>query len=292
MKNNSFLIRFFLKVITSFLWLLLLVISKKLEAQSLLWKVTGNDVPGPSYLYGTIHIKDPRVFEWRDSVFNRLNQCNAFAGEIDLKKENLLKASEYMILPDGQTLHDRFTPEEYLMIRDAVKACSGFDLAMLDKFKPASLVALCLLSNAPSGLPATIDEMLYQYAVDNGKRVTGIETLEEQAALIDKIPDSYVVEYFRNLHGQEEEFEKLIHCYRSADLNCLWELMQDQESGTLLNDELIRMRNYRMTERLLPLVRQQSIFIAIGSGHLPGDEGVIALLRKAGFMVEPERILP
>lgn len=292
MKNNRFLFSLFLEVSIPFLGLLLLTGSVKLEAQSLLWKVTGNDAPGPSYLYGTIHIKDPRVFEWRDSVFNRLNQCNTFAGEIDLKQENLLKAAEYMVLPDGQTLHDRFTPEEYLMIRDAVKACSGFDLPMLDKFKPASLIALCFIGNTPSGLPATIDEMLYQYAVDKGKQVTGIETLEEQVALIDKIPDSYVVEYFRNLDAQQEEFEKLIHCYRSADLNCLWELMQDQESGTLLNDELIRMRNYRMTERLLPLVRQQSVFIAIGSGHLPGDEGVIALLRKAGFAVEPEQIVP
>ena len=66
--------------------------------------------------------------------------------------------------------------------------------------------------------------------------------------------------------------------------------MQDEESGALLNDELIRVRNYRMTERLIPIIKEQGTFIAIGSGHLPGAEGVIALLRKEGFVVEPVRI--
>jgi uncharacterized protein YbaP (TraB family) len=59
----------------------------------------------------------------------------------------------------------------------------------------------------------------------------------------------------------------------------------------MLNDELIRTRNIRMTERVIPLIRQKSTFIAVGSGHLPGMEGIIALLRKEGFAVEPERIV-
>jgi hypothetical protein len=115
-------------------------------------------------------------------------------------------------------------------------------------------------------------------------------TAEEQIALFDKIPDSYVLEYFKNIDGQKVEFEKLISAYRSANLDSLWLLIQDEESGALLNDELITLRNYRMTERIVPLIKQQPTFVAIGTGHLPGEEGVIALLRKEGYIVEPEKL--
>jgi len=263
----------------------------KVISQSLLWKISGNDLSSPSYLYGTIHIKDQRIFDWKDSVYSRINLCKAFAGEIDLSLKNIIKASEYMVLPEGQTLHDRFTQGEYKLIQDAVKSCSGYELSLFDKLKPASLIALCFLGNNTVGLEATVDELLYQKAVTCGKKIIGIETVEEQAALLDKIPDRYVLEYFKNLDEQEDEFERLISCYRRADLDSLWILMQDEESGILLNDELIRVRNYRMTERVIPMIRQQSTFIAIGSGHLPGSEGVIALLRKEGYELEPVRII-
>jgi hypothetical protein len=216
--------------------------------------------------------------------------CDAFAGEIELSAQNLLKAAKLLLLPEGQTLHGRFSPVNYQLIKDAVKTCSGYDLTLFDRFKPASLVALCYNGGNDSGMQATVDELLYQQAVAGGKKIIGIETIEEQAALLDMIPDSYVVDFFRNMDAQDKEFEKLIRCYRRADLDSLWILMQDEESGAMLNEELIRQRNYRMAERIIPVIRQQSTFIAIGSGHLPGIEGVLSLLKKEGFLVEPVRL--
>ncbi len=271
-------------LVAAMMWL---IFPMKVISQSLLWKISGNGMASPSYLYGTIHLKDQRVFEWRDSVYIRLNRCQAFAGEIDLSLSNMMKAAALFLLPEGQTLHDRFSSEEYELVRSAVKSCSGYDLAMFDKVKPVALIAICFGQNGMQHMEATVDELLYQKAVDNEKKVIGIETVEEQVAMMDKIPDNYVVEFFENLGEQQEEFDKLIRCYRKADLDSIFILMQHEESGTLLDDELIRARNYRMAERIVPLLRQQSTFIAIGSGHLPGIEGVIALLRKEGYTVEP-----
>jgi uncharacterized protein len=269
---------------------IVLALSGDAWSQSLLWKISGEPGAAPSYLYGTIHLKDPRVFEWKDSVYHRIDLCSAFAGEIDLNAVNLAKAAGLMMLPKGQTLRDRFTPAEYSMVQQAVKTCSGYELSLFNNLKPVALIALCYLNNSSAGLEATVDELLYQKAVSDGKNISGLETIEEQVALLDKIPDSYVVEYFSNLGEQETEFEKLIRCYQRADLDSIWLLVQDEESGVMLNDDMIRSRNYRMAERILPLIRQQTTFIAIGSGHLPGEEGVIALLRKEGYAVEPVRI--
>jgi uncharacterized protein YbaP (TraB family) len=282
MRKNNILSGVFL--------ILTVLISQQTKPQSLLWKITGNTLSSPSYLYGTIHIKDKRVFEWQEAVYARLGECSNYAGELDLNMENIMKAAGYMLLPEGQTLHDRFSAEEYDLVKDAVKSCSGYELALLDKLKPISLVALCFSVKSAEELEATVDELLYKKAVEGGKQIIGLETVEEQVVLLDKIPDSYVLEYFRNLDEQEKEFNNLIRFYRNADLDSLWLMMQDEESGSMLNDEMIRVRNHRMTERILPLIRKQSTFIAIGSGHLPGNEGIIALLRNEGYVVEPERI--
>lgn len=192
-----------------------------------------------------------------------------------------------MRLPEGQTLHDRFTDEEYKLIRDAIKSCSGHDLAAFDKIKPPALISLCFTGNKSGGLDATVDELLYREARSADIPTFGIETVEEQIALFDKIPDSYVVEYFRTIENQHEEFIKMIRNYRNADLDSLLILIEHEESGALLNDELIRFRNYRMTERIIPMITERTFFIAMGVGHLPGNEGVIELLRKQNFIVEP-----
>ncbi len=257
------------------------------QSQSLLWKISGNDLSMPSYLYGTIHISDPAVFEWKSWVYSYVDSCEAFAAELDLSMETMITIAGKMMLPEGQTLHDHFTPEEYDLIAKAVKECSGYELSMFNRIKPPALIAICFGNNPPEGLEATVDELLYRYARSKDIPTFGIEKIEEQIALFDEIPDSYVVEYFRNIDNQGHEMETLIRCYRNADLDSLLILIQDEESGALLNDELIKKRNYRMTERIIPLIKDQAVFIAIGSGHLPGDEGLIALLRKEGYTLEP-----
>jgi uncharacterized protein YbaP (TraB family) len=258
------------------------------SGQSLLWKITGNGLHSPSYIYGTIHLTDARIFEDQDSVFGRLDRCDAFAAELDLSMATMLEISGKMLLPDEETLHDRFTTDEYELIRQAVSQCSGYELSMFDRVKPPALISVCFANRQPDDLEATVDVMLYRYAKQRGKLTFAIESVDEQIALFDKIPDSYVLEYFRNIEEQDRELEKLIRCYRNADLDSLGILIRQEESGSLLNEELITLRNFRMTERIMPLISAQSVFVAIGSGHLPGKDGIIELLRREGYNVVPD----
>ena len=264
-----------------------LFILPEVKSQSLLWKISGNGSNGSSYLYGTIHLTDPRVFEWKDSVYGVMDRCEAYAGEIELSMGNLMKAAGMLLLPEGQTLSARFSEADYQVLAEGIKSCSGFDLALFDRLKPPALVSLCFSKKQPGDLEATVDELLYQRAATGGKITYGIESVEEQAALLDEIPDHYVLDYFKNLNQQHAEFEMLIKAYRNADLDSIEHLITEEESGVMLNDKLIRIRNHRMAERIIPMVLKHSVFIAIGSGHLPGSEGVITLLRKAGFEVVP-----
>ncbi len=263
-----------------------LVPSAHLISQSVFWKITDGSAR-ISYIYGTIHLTDPSVFEWDDSIYTRIGQCTLYVGEIDLSPANLLKASSLMILPGEETLKEKFSPADYEIIRTGLKTCSGYDIGFFDRLKPPALMGLCYVSGEGERLDATVDELLFQFAHSKGLTVKGLETVEEQVALFDHIPDAYVVDFFRNFDQNKSETEQLIDLYRRGDLDSLYALMQEEETDALMNQEIITYRNYRMAERLKPILREQSVFIAVGAGHLPGNDGIIALLRKSGFTIQP-----
>lgn len=279
-----------IKKLISVVTIILLLLPLQVWSQSLLWKISGNGTSSSSYLYGTIHIQDRRVFEWPEVILSKIDECSMFSGELNLTELDMNETTSLFFLPDGETLSDIFTPQEYQMIREALQKCSGMDISLFERVKPVTLVAVCLTIGKEGDMDAPVDDLLMRYAGSHQKTIRGIETIEEQMQLLDKIPNEYVVEFFRNMDQQQAEMEKLIRIYQKADLDSIYIVMQEEESGALLNDELIQNRNYIMAERTIPWIKEQSVFIAVGAGHLPGEEGLINLYRKEGFKVEPVEI--
>ncbi len=86
-----------------------------------------------------------------------------------------------------------------------------------------------------------------------------------------------------------ETTRKLADAYMSGDLNALYSIMTDPDTGmdTEEADTLINRRNSSWVDLLMGILPTTSVLIVVGAGHLPGDTGVISLLRKAGFSVTP-----
>jgi uncharacterized protein YbaP (TraB family) len=258
-----------------------------LAAQSMLWKITGNDLKAASYIYGTIHIKDKRVFVFNDSVSAAFEKCEAVALEVDLSTENLVLLSQKMILPGDQTLKDLFTDEEYELIKTVVEKVSGLDIGLFDRLKPITLLSLVMNYQFANDVDVSVDEYFYRKAKELDKEVIGIETIEEQLGIMDSIPYEYIIDYFRNIDKAQEDIENIISLYRAEQLDELLEMMQKDKSMVMISKNLLTDRNIRMAERIQPIINGQSTFIAIGAGHLPGKEGIINLLSGKGYMVEP-----
>jgi len=258
-----------------------------LAAQSMLWKITGNDLKATSYIYGTIHIKDKRVFLFNDSVSAAFEKCKAVALEVDLSTENLILLSQKMILPGDQTLKDLFADEEYKLIKTVVEDVSGLGIGLFDRLKPITLLSLVMNYQFASDVDVSVDEYFYRKAKELDKEVIGIETIEEQLEIMDSIPYEYIIDYFRNIDKAQEDIENIISLYRSAQLEELLEMMQKDKSMVMISKNLLTDRNIRMAERIQPMINGQSTFIAIGAGHLPGKEGIINLLSAEGYIVEP-----
>ena len=285
MKTNRF---------REFIILLCLVVSANLyllevHGQSLLWKISGGDLDATSYLYGTIHIKDKRVYGFSDSVITAFEKCDAFAMEVDLNPENLAQLSQKMILPDDQTLQDLFTKEEYQLIKTVVEDIIGMDILLFNELKPIAILSLVMNYQFANDVDVSVDEYFYSEAIAQDKNIIGIETIEEQLEILEKIPNDYIVDYFKNIDQAKEDIEIIIKLYRSAELEDLLEMMLKDKSMVMIQQTLLTDRNIKMSERIQKLIKEQSVFIAVGAGHLPGLEGIINILTRAGYNVAPVR---
>lgn len=281
--------------------LLLLLLSQQLPAQSpahkenaLLWRITVPQQPLPSYLFGTIHSEDARVLELPPAVMQALHDSRHFVMEIVPDAAVSEQLGRSMLLPSDQRLATLLDPPLYEQTK-RVLVEHGFPVRGAERMKPWALVMMLNMPKPVTGL--FLDQLLHDIAVAEGKEVGGIETVEEQIESLDGLTMAVQIELLRHTLEHYEEntvvTEKLIDAWLRRDLAELHRLGSESNEGLpseidlLLQTRLIDVRNARMAERIAPLVKRGGVFVAVGALHLPGRQGLIALLRQRGFKVEP-----
>jgi uncharacterized protein len=266
------------------------------QYNTLLWEISGNGLEKPSYLYGTMHLKDKRVFNFGDSVMVKFSQCNAFAGEVIFDKEAIksnaasLRAS--MMMPGDTTLKLLLGRADYKMVKKAARKRLGVLAFVINKIKPIYSSMLISEPALKKDESKVLDEYFQDLAASKKMKLIGIESIEEQLSALDKIPlreqADMLVEELKADHSVEQEMEGMISLYCSGNLDSLLTLMNLRGMmSENFNDALLLKRNYVMAERIGIFIKDHHAFIGIGAAHLPGKEGVIELLRAQGFTVRP-----
>src|SRR5690606_16333022 len=128
-----------------------------------------------------------------------------------------------------------------------------------------------------SGNRQFLDEYLYHLAKEKNKEVIGLETIEEQVSALESIT---IREQFdmilKNIDKQQKEsksYAKMLKVYRKQDLDGLLQMLKKSSFSEVSYRQLIIDRNHTMTERMIPLMKKNIVFVAVGAGHLPGAEG-------------------
>ncbi len=255
--------------------------------EALLWQISGDKSQGISYLYGTIHLKDKRVFVYADTVLSHLDSCDKLVLEIDLNPFNLLQYSDLMMLPDDTSLHDIFKPEDLNVIRGVVENITGMDFTTLEKLKPVVLLSLVMQHQLGGDMDYTLDEYIYKKGIEKKKEVIGLETVAEQFTILETIPLDIITDYLKNPESEEEELELMICKYIESDVHELLYTLQKDHRMVILKKEFLDDRNRRMAEKIDELMHENSIMVAVGAAHLPGENGIIRLLAQKGYDVRP-----
>ena len=173
---------------------LLMVAAVALGTQAqLLWKVSGNGLQKPSYIFGTYHLAPLSTKDSIAALPQAMQDAQQVYGEVVMadmmKPEFLALMQQQMMLPADTTLKSLFTQEQYETVGRLVKEYMQMDLAMLDRLKPAALVqqlsVLFCLKHTPGFNPQEqLDTYFQQEAAKQGKKVAGLETIQSQVDVL------------------------------------------------------------------------------------------------------------
>lgn len=260
-------------------------------AQSLLWRVSGSDILSPSYLYGTIHIQDSRVFAFDSTVWRCFQSCEALAVELLLDELDYGTVREQMLLPKDKTIAQMLPKEDFALLDSLCKAKLGASALFFSKMKPFFLSSALQQADIPQQEPLPLDLFLLQQARNRGMQCYGLEDYMEQIKATDAISlDDQLKILQQMLHDTSDMaagFDSLVIAYLNFDLGVISEMLRDTLLPDNFNQVLVEKRNVTMFKGFRKLAKKQHVFCAVGTAHLTGEKGLIALLRKKGYVVEP-----
>ena len=269
------------------------VVSAQKLPSTLLWKIEGKGLQKPSYLYGTMHLTDERIFNLGDSLYKAIEHSDGFAIEVDPAE---------------------FTP---LVINEAKKSILGSerikDMMPEDKFKKYGKQLSERLhknendittedvlreknnwiqeSYSKGEMQTFLDTYLFDIARREGKWTGGVEDAKDQEGLIDLVDESDIEELAMSENNDDTKKaedamgEYFIEAYIRNDLNVIDSISNSGDS--LYEDAMLVKRNKKMAFRMDSLCHERSMVFAVGAAHLPGEKGLIALLKEKGFTVTP-----
>ena len=263
------------------------------EGQGILWRIDGAAAQ-PSYLLGTIHSDDARITTLPVTITNIFQQADSFSGEIEMDLPNLMQASQATLLPEGESLQQLLDSTLYQQTVRLL-AAYGMPELVVQRMKPWAAAATLSLPRPQTGL--FLDMLLYTQAASQGKRVYGLETVPEQVAAMETMPQDVQISMLRDAVTQHDELdqiiEQLIKAYLQRDLDALDAISEramqqsDARVARIFESEVVVNRNHRMVERMQPRLQEGNAFIAVGALHLTGKDGLLNLLRNQGYRVTP-----
>ena len=265
------------------------------QDNAIYWSIMDGDRQA-GYLLGTIHSEDPRVLDFPESFLHQLESNQVFAMELVPDLPTMKKLNEYMHYQDGTSLESQLGPERFAKVRELLLSHYQVPADRLELMKVWAVVMTLSVPPPETGL--FMDFSLSLRATGGGLRVVGLESLDQQLSFLEDMPavqqlellDQALVEYDRvgELHDQ------MLITYLAGDLQVLKKEVEEQmdqltlEAKNYFIVQGIDARNYHMLESLLPLLAESTVFVAVGALHLPGNQGLISLLRENGYILQPE----
>jgi uncharacterized protein YbaP (TraB family) len=263
--------------------------AQRLE-NSTLWKIEGNGLQEPSYLFGTIHITCDATIE--PDVKKALDATTQVVLEIDMDDPNLqTKMMQGMYMTNNTTLKDLVPESDFIAIDSLFIKNMGMSVKMMQNVKPFFLTATLYpkLLDCPM---QSFETELMKIAKEQNEEINGLETIEDQIQVFETIPyEAQVKDLVRsakdNLSYDKAMFAKMLEIYEEENITAMITMMNDENYSSVAEhqDKLLDNRNIKWIPKISAYAKAQPTFFAVGAGHLAGDNGVISLLRKAGYEV-------
>lgn len=277
----------------------LLLLTVKCQQQtapksSLLWEISGKGLQSPSWLYGTIHAICPDDNHFSPATLDGLKQSKTLYVEVNMDdKQEISRLRSAALMPEPYSFKALFAEDDYVKVSTWYRNTLNIDLAQLDKLKPVIIYSLMLHKFAATtcSQPASVDAQLRKLAKAQQLPVKSLETVMDQLALFDSIPDTeeaaMMLKSITDTAKSRELYHNMITAYKQGDIQSLYSQITETEDMLRYKDLLLDRRNRNWISIISNEAGKASTFFAVGVGHLGGNMGVIELLRKEGYTVKP-----
>jgi len=279
-------------IVLSYVLAVITAYGQSSDENSLLWKISGNGLEQPSYVYGTFHLLCPADLQIQDKVQEAFDESDQLILELDFDDPSVMPTiQQNMMYKDGTTAKDYLNEEEYNLVKGFFSDSLNMPFQRLQAIKPFFLSSMTLM-HFLGCQPASFEQKLTSMAKENNLEVKGLETVEEQLGFIENIPmdmqKKMLLENMKEYDKSRKMFDKMISHYLGGDINGINDIVDEYMSDEYaeFKDELLLKRNKNWVPDIEKLAKDKPSFIAVGAGHLPGEGGVIDLLREEGYTVE------
>ncbi|WP_417609360.1 TraB/GumN family protein [Owenweeksia hongkongensis] len=278
--------------------LLLAVLPVKAQKSSLLWKIKNPETKAVSYIFGTYHLIGSAYLDENAPVKKAYEEAETVVVETELDSSAMMMVAMKAMMLDN-SLKSLVDSADYVLLKQEIEPIIGMPISQFDNVKPIMLSTMYSVAKAQEVTPkdftfdgTPIDLFFAEDGKEKGKKVVPLETAMEQAEILF---DSQTVEeqaaaLVENVKAEVEDdlSAEILDAYQKQDLDKLWELSQDWDESmgemTLLLDD----RNKKWIPKLKPLLDEGRVFIAVGALHLPGEMGVLELLKAEGYKVSSQ----
>lgn len=280
------------RIILLFTMMAISYIAKAQDLENtLLWKVSGKNIETPSYLYGTMHVVCEVNFD--EDVNKALEETTQMYLELDMDEPNFqMEMMKLMMMKDGITLKSLLSEEDQKALNVFLKENLGYDLSLLNNLKPFFISSMLYPKILDCEMKA-VDLELMEISKKQNEAIFGLELVHEQMKIFDDIDyqvqiDELMKSVKDNLKKDKVEMKELQEIYKSENISKMLEVMLSSDNKLMsdYNDVMLTNRN----KNWIPIIEKAMstpTFFAFGAGHLAGENGVINLLIKEGYTVEP-----
>ncbi len=254
--------------------------------KSLLWEVSGNGLAKPSYLYGTIHMICGNDYFLSEKTKKAFNTTESLFLEINLSDPNELGFMQKAAM-GTEPLSKKLTTKQLSDLDVILRKNTGMTIQQVDNFSMLTVMSLISMKSFGCENLKFYEMEFIGLAKESKKSIGGLETIEAQIQFLNKAySDDEMITMLQETNV--EETTKMVQNYVKENLP---ELYKEVTTPKLMNENskkwMLEVRNANWAVKMPDIMKSQSTFFAVGAAHLLGEDGLIDLLRKAGYSVKP-----
>jgi uncharacterized protein YbaP (TraB family) len=269
---------------------------------SLLWEITGNGLHKPSYLFGTMHVSNKMAFHLSDSFYLGIRNAQVVALETnpgtwqeDFSRYDLDGEGQRYRL--GRYYNEGFYtgPQDFLTIHTLQLSSYEKALEAALYSSPAMLNNFLYRSNAEAGSDfeedTYLDLHIFQAGRKLGKKVCGVEDFHGSMQLMKEAYIDAAKEKKKKggyNYDNDLSFARLEEAYRAGNLDLLDTINKINSQSAAFDEKFLYKRNDIQAASIDSILKTGStLFAGVGAAHLPGERGVIQILRRLGYKLRP-----